>query len=57
MLASELAKKLLDHIIEYGDSDVEVRNSAGEFDIAEIVEKVNVSNRKGFCTWRIFLDC
>lgn len=46
MLASELAKKLLAHIAEYGDSDVEVRNSAGEFDIAEVIEKVNVSKTK-----------
>lgn len=52
MLASELA-----HITESGDSDGEVRNPSGEFDIAEVVEKVNVSKTKGFCTWRIFLDC
>lgn len=56
MKLSELIHKL-DRALEVnGDVDVEVRNEAGEFDIADTVEKVNVARERGMVTWRIFID-
>ncbi len=56
MRLSELIHEL-DRLLECnGDIDVEVRNEAGEYDIAEVVEKVNIARERGMVTWRVFID-
>lgn len=39
-----------------GNADIEVRNKAGDYDIAEVVEIVNVARERGMVTWRVFID-
>ena len=56
MNIDELIERLKLERERIGNADVEVRNVAGEFDIAETVEIVNVARERGMVTWRIFLD-
>jgi len=56
MLISELIMQLERMQARNGDVDVEVRNQAGEFDITESIEIVNVARERGMVTWRVFID-
>ena len=56
MNIDELIERLKLERERIGNADVEVRNVAGEFDIAETVEIVNVARERGMVAWRIFID-
>ena len=56
MSIDELIDRLKAERDRVGNADIEVRNPAGEYDIAETVEIVNVAREPGMVTWRVFID-
>lgn len=56
MNIDELIDRLKNERERVGNAEIEVRNKAGEYDIAEAVELVNVARNPGIVTWRVFID-
>ena len=56
MQISELITRLEQLREQVGNADVEVRNAAGDYDIAGAAEPVNVAREPGMVTWRVFID-
>lgn len=56
MLINELIKRLEELRAQVGDAEVEVRNSAGDFDAVEEAQVVNISLKPGKAKWRVFLE-